>query len=43
LRRLFPGEAQVDPPQLLRALVDVVARSGITVKSGVTVFKRVPR
>jgi glycine oxidase len=33
----FPDEAQVDPPQLLRALVTAVARLGITVKSGVSV------
>lgn len=33
----FPDEAQLDPPQLLRALVAAVARSGIVVKSGVTV------
>ncbi|MFO0735150.1 MAG: FAD-dependent oxidoreductase [Labilithrix sp.] len=33
----FPDEAQIDPPQLLRALVAAVARAGITVKSGVTV------
>jgi glycine oxidase len=33
----FPDEAQVDPPQLLRALVAAVARASITVKSGVTV------
>lgn len=33
----FPEEAQIDPPQLLRALVAAVARAGITVKSGTTV------
>jgi glycine oxidase len=33
----FPDEAQVDPPQLLRALVAAIARSPITVKSGATV------
>jgi glycine oxidase len=33
----FPDEAQVDPPQLLRALVAAVARAGIHVKSGTTV------
>ena len=33
----FPEEAQVDPPQLLRALVAAVARAGIVVKSGTTV------
>lgn len=33
----FPDEAQVDPPQLLRALVTAVAKAGITVKSGTTV------
>jgi glycine oxidase len=33
----FPDEAQVDPPQLLRALVAAVARAGIVVRSGVTV------
>lgn len=33
----FPDEAQVDPPQLLRALVAAVARAGIVVKSGTTV------
>lgn len=33
----FPDEAQVDPPQLLRALVAAVARSAVAIKSGVTV------
>lgn len=33
----FPDEAQVDPPQLLRALVAAVARAGIVVRSGATV------
>jgi len=33
----FPDEAQVDPPQLLRALVAAIGRAGIGVKSGVTV------
>jgi len=33
----FPDEAQVDPPQLLRALVAAIARAGVTVKSGATV------
>ena len=33
----FPDEAQVDPPQLLRALVVATARAGVTVKSGATV------
>lgn len=33
----FPDEAQVDPPQLLRALVSAVARASIIVKSGTTV------
>jgi len=33
----FPEEAQVDPPQLLRALVAAVARAGVVVKSGTTV------
>ena len=34
---LYPDEAQVDPPQLLRALVASVARAGIVVRSGATV------
>lgn len=33
----FPREAQVDPPQLLRALVAAVARTRVTVRSGTTV------
>jgi glycine oxidase len=33
----FPDEAQIDPPQLLRALVAAVARSSVVVRSGVTV------
>ncbi|MBX3228452.1 MAG: glycine oxidase ThiO [Labilithrix sp.] len=33
----FPDEAQIDPPQLLRALVAAVARSGVVVRSGSTV------
>lgn len=33
----FPDEAQIDPPQLLRALVAAVARAGVSVKSGTTV------
>jgi glycine oxidase len=33
----FPDEAQVDPPQLLRALVAAVARTSIVVRSGQTV------
>lgn len=33
----YPDEAQVDPPQLLRALVAAVARAGIGVRSGATV------
>ncbi len=33
----FPDEAQVDPPQLLRALVAAIARVGVVVKSGATV------
>jgi glycine oxidase len=33
----FPDEAQVDPPQLLRALVAAIARAGIVVRSGATV------
>jgi glycine oxidase len=33
----FPDEAQVDPPQLLRALVAAIARAGVSVKSGATV------
>lgn len=33
----YPDEAQVDSPQLLRALVAAVARAGIVVRSGATV------
>jgi glycine oxidase len=33
----FPDEAQVDPPQLLRALVAAIGRAGVGVKSGVSV------
>lgn len=33
----FPDEGQVDPPQLLRALVAAIARAGIIVRSGATV------
>ena len=33
----FPNEAQVDPPQLLRALVVAIARAGVVVRSGTTV------
>lgn len=33
----FPDEAQVDPPQLLRALVVAATRAGITIRSGSTV------
>lgn len=33
----YPDEAQVDPPQLLRALVAAVSRAGIVVSSGTTV------
>lgn len=33
----FPEEAQIDPPQLLRALVAATVRAGITVRSGTTV------
>lgn len=33
----FPSEAQVDPPQLLRALVAAVARTRATIRSGATV------
>ena len=33
----FPDEAQVDPPQLLRALVAAIARAGVIVRSGATV------
>jgi glycine oxidase len=33
----FPDEAQVDPPQLLRALVAAVARAHVVVRGGTTV------
>lgn len=33
----YPDEAQVDPPQLLRALVVAVARAGVVTRSGTTV------
>lgn len=33
----FADEAQVDPPQLLRALVAAVVRAGVVLRSGVTV------
>lgn len=33
----YPDEAQVDPPQLLRALVVAAARAGVTIRSGTTV------
>ena len=33
----FPDEAQVDPPQLLRALVVASARAGVTIRGGATV------
>jgi glycine oxidase len=33
----FPDEAQVDPPQLLRALVAATGRAGVVVRSGATV------
>ncbi|MBS2017326.1 MAG: glycine oxidase ThiO [Deltaproteobacteria bacterium] len=33
----YPDEAQVDPPQLLRALVVAIARAGVVTKSGTTV------
>lgn len=33
----YPDEAQVDPPQLLRALVVAIGRSGSIVRSGATV------
>jgi glycine oxidase len=33
----FPDEAQVDPPQLLRALVVAIARAGVVVRGGTTV------
>jgi glycine oxidase len=37
----FPAEAEVDPPQLLRALVAAVARTRATVRSGATVTRLV--
>ncbi len=33
----YPDEAQVDPPQLLRALVVATARAGVTIRGGTTV------
>ena len=33
----YPDEAQVDPPQLLRALVVAATRAGVTMRSGTTV------
>jgi glycine oxidase len=33
----YPDEAQVDPPQLLRALVAAMVRAGVVVRSGATV------
>lgn len=33
----FPDEAQVDPPQLLRALVAAIARAGVQVRGGTSV------
>lgn len=33
----YPDEAQVDPPQLLRALIVAVARAGVLIRSGTTV------
>ncbi|MGH7286169.1 MAG: glycine oxidase ThiO [Polyangiaceae bacterium] len=33
----FPDDHQVDPPQLLRALVAATSRAGVVVRSGVTV------
>jgi len=33
----FPDEAQVDPPQLLRALVVAASRAGVVMRSGTTV------
>ncbi len=33
----FPDEAQVDPPQLLRALTAAIARAGVIVRGGTTV------
>ena len=33
----YPDEAQVDPPQLLRALVVAIARAGVVIRGGTTV------
>ena len=33
----YPDEAQVDPPQLLRALVASIAKAGVSITSGTTV------
>src|SRR4051794_27586038 len=33
----YPDEAQVDPPQLLRALVVAAAKAGVVIRSGTTV------
>ncbi|HSO36814.1 MAG TPA: FAD-dependent oxidoreductase, partial [Labilithrix sp.] len=33
----YPDEAQVDPPQLLRALVVATARAGVVIRGGTTV------
>jgi glycine oxidase len=33
----YPDEAQVDPPQLLRALVVAIARANVVIRSGTTV------
>ena len=33
----YPDEAQVDPPQLLRALVVAASRAGVAIRSGTTV------
>src|SRR4029079_19528164 len=33
----YPDEAQVDPPQLLRALVVAASRAGVVTRSGTTV------
>jgi glycine oxidase len=35
----YPDEAQVDPPQLLRALVVAATRAGVVMRSGTTVAK----
>lgn len=37
----YPEEAQVDPPQLLRALVVAATRAGVVMRSGTTVAKLV--